>query len=265
MEQALERQARATEQQFLYASEERPEPMILGCRPGAKTTYSIACDPLDGSSVLSSNFAVGALAGVWQGGSLLGVSPRSMAAAVAAVFGSRTTFFLALKSTPGVHEFVLEKSQTASYLCTHTLSKGVSPSKPFAPGNLRASRTHRPYADLVLDWARAQRTLRYSGAAVPDVCQLLVRGGGVFTNVTAPGEQPKLRSLFEVAPLAFLVERAGGESRTVPGQGSALDAVIWDVHQRSDLCVGSSADVALYDAMPEARREQNSTELPERI
>lgn len=126
MEQALERQARATEQQFLYASEERPEPMILGCRPGAKTTYSIACDPLDGSSVLSSNFAVGALAGVWQGGSLLGVSPRSMAAAVAAVFGSRTTFFLALKSTPGVHEFVLEKSQTASYLCTHTLSKGTS-------------------------------------------------------------------------------------------------------------------------------------------
>lgn len=82
--------------------------------------------------------------------------------------------------------------------CSCGQPAGVSPSKPFAPGNLRASRTHRPYADLVLDWARAQRTLRYSGAAVPDVCQLLVRGGGVFTNVTAPGEQPKLRSLFEV-------------------------------------------------------------------
>lgn len=69
---------------------------------------------------------------------------------------------------------------------------------PCAPGNVRAAATHKGYAELVRRWAAERRTLRYSGAMVPDVYQLLCRGGGVFANVTAPGATPKLRALFEV-------------------------------------------------------------------
>ena len=35
---------------------------------------------------------------------------------------------------------------------------------------------------------------------------------GVFSNVISPSTKAKLRLLFEVAPLALLVEKAGGES-----------------------------------------------------
>jgi sedoheptulose-bisphosphatase len=40
---------------------------------------------------------------------------------------------------------------------------------------------------------------------VPDVFQIIVKEKGVFTNVISPSTKAKLRLLFEVAPLAFLV------------------------------------------------------------
>ena len=46
---------------------------------------------------------------------------------------------------------------------------------------------------------------------VPDVFQILVKGKGVFTNVTSPTTKAKLRILFEVAPLALMVRAPGEE------------------------------------------------------
>ncbi len=43
--------------------------------------------------------------------------------------------------------------------------------------------------------------------------QIIVKEKGVFSNVTSPSTKAKLRLLFEVAPLALLVEKAGGHSR----------------------------------------------------
>lgn len=42
---------------------------------------------------------------------------------------------------------------------------------------------------------------------VPDVFQIIVKEKGVFTNVTSPSTKAKLRILFEVAPLALMVEQ----------------------------------------------------------
>lgn len=49
--------------------------------------------------------------------------------------------------------------------------------------------------------------------------------------------------------MAFLVEKAGGASRTAPRRGSALDAVVESPYQRCDVCLGSPADVALFDQL----------------
>jgi len=51
---------------------------------------------------------------------------------------------------------------------------------------------------------------------VPDVFQIIVKEKGVFTNVTSPSTKAKLRILFEVAPLALLVRRAGPGSPAGP-------------------------------------------------
>lgn len=49
--------------------------------------------------------------------------------------------------------------------------------------------------------------IRYTGGMVPDVFQIIVKEKGVFTNVTSPSTKAKLRILFEVAPLALMVEQ----------------------------------------------------------
>lgn len=47
----------------------------------------------------------------------------------------------------------------------------------------------------------------------PDCFHIFVKGGGIFTSVGFPGKvKSKLRLLYEVAPIAFLTEMAGGLS-----------------------------------------------------
>lgn len=61
------------------------------------------------------------------------------------------------------------------------------------------------------------------GGLGPDVYQLFVKGHGVFCNPASNGAPAKLRLAYEVAPIAFLVEAAGGRSSN--GKCSALDVV----------------------------------------
>lgn len=57
--------------------------------------YSVAFDPLDGSSIIDTNFAVGTIFGVWPGNRLVGVTGRELASAGMAVYGPRTTMTVA--------------------------------------------------------------------------------------------------------------------------------------------------------------------------
>ena len=79
--------------------------------------------------------------------------------------------------------------------------------------------------------------------------------GGVFLY---PGtlKQPegKLRLLYETAPLAFLIEQAGGKAST--GTQNILDVVPKALHSRTPLIIGSKEDVALVESfIKEGARE----------
>ena len=56
----------------------------------------MAFDPLDGSSIVDANFAVGSIFGIWPGDGLLGRRGRDQAAAAYAVYGPRTILVIAL-------------------------------------------------------------------------------------------------------------------------------------------------------------------------
>lgn len=73
----------------------------------AEGGFSVAFDPLDGSSIVDTNFTVGTIFGVWPGDKLTGVTGRDQVAAAMGIFGPRTTYVLALKDYPGTHEFLL--------------------------------------------------------------------------------------------------------------------------------------------------------------
>ena len=69
--------------------------------------FSVAFDPLDGSSIVDTNFTVGTIFGVWPGDKLTGVTGAQQVAAAMGIYGPRTTYVLALKDCPGTHEFLL--------------------------------------------------------------------------------------------------------------------------------------------------------------
>eukprot|EP00658_Telonema_sp_P-2_P025228 TRINITY_DN20158_c0_g3_i3.p1 TRINITY_DN20158_c0_g3~~TRINITY_DN20158_c0_g3_i3.p1 ORF type:complete len:214 (+),score=48.89 TRINITY_DN20158_c0_g3_i3:77-718(+) len=123
--------------------------------------------------------------------------------------------------------------------------------KTFAPGNLRATADNPEYMDLVQHWIQHKYTLRYSGGLVPDVYHILIKGQGVLSNASSVSAKAKLRLLFECAPIALIVEAAGGRSLVCPTElsepcspESILSVMATDLDQRVGVCFGSKLEVA---------------------
>lgn len=77
------------------------------------------------------------------------------------------------------------------------------------------------------------------------VLQIIVKEKGVFTNVISPSAKAKLRLLFEVAPLGFLIEKAGGFSSD--GKQSVLDKVINNLDERTQVAYGSKNEIIRFE------------------
>ncbi|CAI5489999.1 unnamed protein product, partial [Closterium sp. Naga37s-1] len=221
-------------------SEEQPDLLDMG--GPVEGGFSVAFDPLDGSSIVDTNFTVGTIFGVWPGDKLTGVTGRDQAASAMGVYGPRTTYIIAVNGFPGTHEFLLmDDGKWMHVKETHTIGEG----KLYAPGNLRATFDNPEYEKLINHYVSEQYTLRYTGGMVPDVGQILIKEKGVFTNVTSPSTKAKLRLLFEVAPLGLLIENAGGYSSD--GFISVLDKPITNTDVRTQVCYGSRKEVQRFE------------------
>ncbi|KAI4306791.1 hypothetical protein L6164_030037 [Bauhinia variegata] len=221
-------------------SEEIPELQDMG--GPVEGGFSVAFDPLDGSSIVDTNFTVGTIFGVWPGDKLTGVTGRDQVAAAMGIFGPRTTYVLALKDYPGTHEFLLlDEGKWQHVKETTSIGEG----KMFSPGNLRATSDNPNYDKLINYYVREKYTLRYTGGMVPDVNQIIVKEKGIFTNVASPSAKAKLRLLFEVAPLGFLIEKAGGFSSD--GDQSVLDKVIGNIDERTQVAYGSKEEIIRFE------------------
>mmetsp|Transcript_922 Transcript_922/g.2714 ORF Transcript_922/g.2714 Transcript_922/m.2714 type:complete len:508 (-) Transcript_922:64-1587(-) len=93
-------------------------------------------------------------------------------------------------------------------------------------------------------------TARYIGSMVGDVHRTLLYGGIFGYPADSKNANGKLRLLYEAAPMAFLVEQAGGLALT--GKTRIMDLVPQSVHQRVPVLLGSPDDVRemrkYYDA-----------------
>lgn len=226
----------------LLASEELDEAI-----DGTGDAYSVAFDPLDGSSLADVNLSVGSIIGIYAGKGFMGKKGSEQVASVIVVYGPRLTFMVSVGQ--GVDEFTFDAGANEFVLTSEKLQ--LAPEmKMFAPGNLRATSSEEWYLKLMEHWVKSGYTLRYSGGMVPDVNQILKKGGGVFTY---PGYQEKplgkLRLLYECAPMAFLVEQAGGSAtfynRQTKQSGRILDLEITQLHQTTSIFLGSMKEVEL--------------------
>ena len=84
--------------------------------------------------------------------------------------------------------------------------------------------------------------LRYSGGFVPDINQILIKRGGVFTYPgTKKDLKGKLRLIFELQPMAFLAEQAGGMA--TDGKQDILAIKPENLNHRSPIYIGSRYEV----------------------
>jgi fructose-1,6-bisphosphatase I len=86
---------------------------------------------------------------------------------------------------------------------------------------------------------------RYVGALVADVHNIIINGGiyGYPNTRTAPNG--KLRLLYESAPMAMIMEQAGGAGST--GRGRILDVKPSEIHERVPTFLGSIENVFELD------------------
>ncbi|KAK7737489.1 hypothetical protein SLS53_006562 [Cytospora paraplurivora] len=238
------------------SSEEDPveKPVHPGtARPlddGATENYTVGFDPLDGSSIITPNWTVGTILGVWDGPTAVGKhAAEQQVASVLGLYGPRTTAIVAVR-LPGAAAACFEVglggdgARGAEVLRTAVRLAGAPyKTRYFAPANLRAAEQDQRYMALVTRYIREGYTLRYSGGLVPDVYHALVKGHGVYVSPVTGKSHAKLRRLYELFPVALIVECAGGKATDPTDGKSILDYVLRTTDERAGLVCGTPVEV----------------------
>ena len=228
-----------------FASEEREEVVDAG-----SGDYAVAVDPLDGSSNLKSNNSMGTILAIYEGE--LPANGTDLVASAYVLYGPITTMVVAREGE--VTEYVVEsEAQSASE------SRAAEP-REREDGEFAERRAVREDVSLpddptvygfggrVPDWTdrfaeyareiEDELKLRYGGAMIGDVNQVLTYGGVFGYPELDSRPEGKLRLQFEGNPIAYIVESAGGRSSN--GAESLLDADVEGLHQRTPVYVGNA-------------------------
>ncbi|MBN2809719.1 MAG: fructose-1,6-bisphosphatase [Deltaproteobacteria bacterium] len=218
-------------------SEEQSE-IIIFDRKNRSAGYSVCYDPLDGSSLVDVNLAVGTIVAIYAGDNPL-QNGRQQVGAFYVVYGPRTT--LVYGAGDGVHEFTL--NSLGEYVLTREYITLKPSGNIFCPGGVRCD--YLPAHEKFVRKLEADGyKLRYSGGFVPDFNQILLKGGGLFMYpATTKAKHGKLRLPFELNPMAYLIEAAGGAASN--GTRPILDLDCYDLDQRSPVYIGSCDEVEL--------------------
>jgi fructose-1,6-bisphosphatase I len=216
-----------------YASEEQDSVVQIG-RGDEK--YYITADPLDGSSLVDTNLSIGTIIGIHRE-SMLAEGRKTLAAAMYITYGPLIT--MVYSAGKGTHEFVLNRE--GEYVLSEENIILKERGDIYSLGGLRKDWTpeHLKYIEFL---ETEGYKLRYSGGFVPDIDQVLIKRGGIFTYpALKKSPKGKLRLLFELQPMAFIIEQAGGMATN--GKQDILSITVEDLNQRCPIYIGSRFEV----------------------
>ena len=245
----MKRALMAREEVAGFASEEEENFVAFNTERGRNARYVILTDPLDGSSNIDVNVAVGTIFSIYRRVSPIG-SPVTLedfmqpgnqqVAAGYVVYGSST--MLVYTTGNGVNGFTYDPSLGLFCLShenlqipksgkIYSINEGQYLKFPMGVKKYlkycqeEDAATGRPY------------TSRYIGSLVSDFHRNMLKGGiYIYPNATNY-PNGKLRLLYEGNPMAFLTEHAGGVA--TDGYNRILDIKPTALHQRSPLFLGS--------------------------
>jgi len=236
----------------ITASEEDEAPLV--CPREEQGKYVLLYDPLDGSTNIDVNVSIGTIFSIHRRvtGQQEGASDRDclqpgyrQTAAGYILYGSST--MLVYTTGQGVHGFTLDPT-IGEFLLSHPSIRTPAVGRYYSVNESNWNRWS-PAVQRVVgafkngDGGAVQaKNARYIGSLVADFHRNLISGGIFLYPAATNYPQGKLRLLYEAAPLALVVEQAGG--RATDGCRSILDIVPEDLHQKTPLVIGSRDDVA---------------------
>jgi fructose-1,6-bisphosphatase I len=209
-------------------SEEQEDEILID----DKQDLLIAYDPLDGSSLIDVDLSVGSIYGVFKDS----FEGKNLIAGIYVVFGPRVELVVAYDGKVQLYRLMENEFK---YIEDIKLNANGSLN---SPGSLQ-KKWPKYHKDLMNSFFDDSYKLRYSGGMVPDLHQILLKGGGIFSYpASIDNEKGKLRALFEVFPFAFVYECAGGEG--VDNKGNRLlERKISHIHDTIPCYFGSRDEI----------------------
>jgi fructose-1,6-bisphosphatase I len=168
----------------------------------------------------------------------------SQVAAGYVVYGSST--MMVYTSGAGVHGFTLDPS-IGEFLLSHPLMKIPEPPKKVYSINEAYYRRWSPEQQRLVSYLKGEGGFgsRYIGSLVADIHRTLLQGGIFMYPADSAHPKGKLRLLYEAAPMAMIVEQAGGKASD--GFRPLMDIVPESLHERTPLYMGSTEFVELAE------------------
>jgi fructose-1,6-bisphosphatase I len=237
------------------ASEENAD--IIEIPDGLPTgDYFVIFDPLDGSSNIDANVSIGTIFSIYRRRSasdsplLVSDYLQKGAEQVAAgyiLYGSST--MMVFTTGDGVNGFTLDPS-VGEFLLSHPNIRIPEQGSIYSVNEGYYHYWDKPTLEVLAHFKAASTTrkrpysLRYIGSLVSDFHRNLIYGGiFMYPADSRDPSKPsgKLRLMCEAAPMAFIVEQAGGLA--TDGENRILDILPDNLHQRVPLFVGSKKEV----------------------
>jgi len=259
----------------IVASEENDEFVYIDGEVSKNAKYIVAIDPLDGSSNIDVNVAVGTIFSIYRRKSAEGKATLAdvlqngteQVAAGYVIYGSST--MLVYTTGKGVNGFTLDPS-IGEFCLSHPQMKIPDNGAIYSinEGNyvhfpegvkkylkycqIEDATTFRPYIS------------RYIGSMVADIHRNMIKGGIFIYPTTSSAPNGKLRLVYECNPMAFIIEQAGG--RATDGYSRILDKDVTSLHQRSAIFIGSENMVLKVEELmreysPKTREEYLDAKL----
>ncbi len=217
------------------ASEERREIVEI---TDSSAGLSVTMDPMDGSSLVDVNAAVGTIVGIHDSGGVLQPGANALCA-MYFLYGPATTLVYVDKN--GVQEFLLTQGGEYELLQENLV---IGRGKLYSPGGLRKD-CLPVHDELVQALENSGYKLRYSGSFVSDFNQILHNGGVFMYPATTKYPEGKLRLLYEANPIGRIVSQAGG--RISDGFKNILEMEPKTIHQRIPVYVGGKEEISLVE------------------
>ncbi|MDR0274491.1 MAG: class 1 fructose-bisphosphatase [Burkholderiaceae bacterium] len=233
------------------ASEELEQPYDIPAEY-QRGRYLLMFDPLDGSSNIDFNVAVGTIFSVLDHGKdsvpaeadYLQPGRRQVAAGYA-IYGPATVMVLTVGQ--GAHGFTLDR-EIGNFILTHPNLRVPEETDQFAI-NASNERFWEPPMQRYVEECKAGKSgprerdfnMRWIASMVADVHRILIRGGVFSYPRDEKNKNGRLRLMYEANPMALLIEQAGGAAST--GRGRLLDEQPQALHQRVPVVLGSKSEV----------------------